>query len=103
MFLSPMGTGAALKDWRLPEYARNFDRPGVKTWVPTEDWSDCERHARNILGEEGFAGFQAKLGVEATLADRDGINRVAEQAPSYGTRIPGAQGNLFPDESPVSG
>lgn len=30
-------------------------------WEPTEDWSDCERHAHNIIGEAGWADFQREL------------------------------------------
>lgn len=33
-----------------------------------DSWAECERHARNILGEEGFAQLQAELRGEVAVA-----------------------------------
>ncbi len=50
------------RGWELPEHARRFreDRQQF-VWEATEDWSDCERHAHNIIGEAGWADFQREL------------------------------------------
>jgi hypothetical protein len=89
--------------WELPEYARTFDRPGVKSWTPTEDWSDCERHARNILGDEGFTRFMSGLSSEAEVQSSPETAHVAERAPSYGTGAFGAQRRLFSGEPTLFG
>jgi len=90
-----------LQGWELPDYARAFDRPGVKSWTPIEDWSDCERHARNILGEEGFARFMANLSSQESEQPGQPAAHVAEAPPTYGT--PGAQRRLFPGEPTLFG
>jgi hypothetical protein len=84
--------------WELPAYARTFDHPGVKSWTPTEDWSDCERHARNILGEEGFTRFMANLSGQQSERPAQPAAHVAEPSPTYGTGTPGAQRRLFPGD-----
>jgi hypothetical protein len=91
------------RGWELPEYARNFDRPGVKAWTPTEDWSDCERHARNILGEEGFTHFMANLSGREPEQLAQPSPHLAEPSPTYGSGIPGAQRRLFPGEPTLLG
>ena len=87
--------------WELPDYARTFDRPGVKSWTPTEDWSDCERHARNVLGEDGFTRFMANLTDQESEQPAQTATYVAEPLPTYGT--PGAQRRLFPGEPTLFG
>jgi hypothetical protein len=86
--------------WGLPEYARAFDRPGVKSWTPTEDWSDCKRHARNILGEDGFTRFMASLSGQESEQTAKPAAHVAEPSPAYG---PGAQRRLFPGDPTLFG
>jgi hypothetical protein len=83
------------RGWHLLDYARTFDRPGVKSWTRTEDWSDCERHARNILGEEGFTRFMANLSGQESEQPAQSVAHVAEPSPTYGTGTPGAQRRLF--------
>jgi hypothetical protein len=89
--------------WELPDYARTFDRPGVKSWTPTEDWSDCERHARNILGEEGFIRFMANLSGQESEQPAQPSPHVAEPSPTYAPSTPGAQRRLFPGEPTLFG
>lgn len=89
--------------WELPEYARNFDRPGVKSWTPTEDWSDCERHARNTLGEDGFNRFMASLSGQGSEQPARPADHVAEPPAFYGTGTPAAQGRLFAGEPSLFG
>ena len=84
--------------WDLPDYARTFDRPGVKSWTPTEDWSDCERHARKILGEDGFTRFMVKVSGGEFEEEAKPVDHVSEPSPTYGTGIPGTQRRLFPGE-----
>lgn len=91
------------KDWNLPEYARNFDRPGVKSWAPTEDWSDCENHARNIVGEEGFARLQAELQRQPETPAANRASLTADSPSTCTTGSPGAQRPLFPDEPTLFG
>jgi hypothetical protein len=57
-----------------------------------ESWADCERHARNILGEEGFELLQAELRGEKPPPSASEPNRgamAAEDSPSYGKRRKG--------------
>ena len=89
--------------WELPEYARAFDRPGVKSWTPTEDWSDCERHARNVFGEEGFTRFMANLSGQESEQVAKPADHVSEPSPTYGAGIPGAQRRLFPGDPTLFG
>jgi hypothetical protein len=88
--------------WELPDYARAFDRPGVKSWTPTEDWPDCERHARNILGEDGFTRFMANLSGQEEHPSQPAPH-VAEPLPTYAPGTPGAQRRLFPGEPTLFG
>jgi hypothetical protein len=87
----------------LPDYARTFDRPGVKSWTPTEDWSDCECHARNILGEDEFTRFMARLSDGGPEQPVKPASHVAEPSPTYGVGTPGAQRRLFPGEPTLFG
>lgn len=91
------------QDWGLPNYARTFDRPGVKSWTPTEEWSDCERHARNILDEDGFTRFMAKLSGEEPGQPAQPAAHVAEPSPAYAPGTPDAQRRLFPGEPSLFG
>jgi len=91
------------RGWELPDYARTYDRPGVKTWTPTEDWPDCERHARNILGEEGFTRFMANLSGQESEQSAQPSPHVAGPSPTYTPSTPGAQRRLFPGEATLFG
>ncbi|MBX3023797.1 hypothetical protein KF840_02695 [bacterium] len=61
---------------------------------PEESWKDCEIHARNILGEAGFATLQAELRGEApeVAAEDQPTAAVAEQPAQYGLFGPGSAG-----------
>ena len=64
-----------------------------------DSWRECEIHARNILGESGFAKLQAELRGEtapATVAEPI----AAEPAAGYGK---GAQRRLFPGQQTLFG
>jgi hypothetical protein len=89
--------------WELLGNVRQFDRPGVKSWTSAEEWSDCERHARTILGEEGFARFMASLSGQETGRPAQKTVHVAEPSLTYGPGTPGAQRRLFPGEPTLSG
>ncbi len=89
--------------WQLPDYAHTFERPGVKSWTPSEDWSDCERHARNILGDEGFTRFMANISGQESEQPAQPSPHVAESPPTYAPGTPGAQRRLFPGESTLFG
>ena len=66
---------------------------------PEESWRECEIHARNILGEAGFAKLQAELrGDAAPAAVAEPI--AAESAAGYGE---GAQRRLFPGQQTLFG
>jgi hypothetical protein len=56
-----------------------------------ESWAECEMHARNILGEEGFARLQAELRGEK-LSSECAVTSVVEPSARYGV---GGQGKLF--------
>lgn len=64
-----------------------------------ESWAECERHARNILGEAGFAQLQAELRGERVGTKRAAALGVSEPGVLYGDdhRTP----RLFPDETPA--
>ena len=83
------------RSWHLPDYACGFDRPGVKSWTPTEDWPDCERHARNILGEDGFTRFMASRSDQASERTAKPAAHVAEPSPTYGPSTPAEPVNNF--------
>jgi hypothetical protein len=57
-----------------------------------ESWEECEMHARNILGEEGFARLQAELKGEKP-APLSSAPLAAEAPEPYGKS--GDQGKLF--------
>ena len=66
-----------------------------------ESWAECERHARNILGEEGFAQFKATLeGKGLQEAELDQVKNIAE--PNKEGRV-GKQQRLFPKEPDLFG
>ena len=50
-------------DWQLPPEAKALrDEQQTYTWTPTEDWDDCEQHARNIIGDgPAWKAFEAEL------------------------------------------
>jgi hypothetical protein len=62
-----------------------------------ESWAECERHARNLLGEEGFAKLQAEL-----RGDYAGVPiELGQLAVERAT--PGAQLRLVPGEPTLFG
>jgi hypothetical protein len=77
--------------WQLPPEAKTFrDARQTYTWTPTEDWSDCEQHARNIIGDGSeWKAFEVEL---------EGIRRGETGASPDGTRLPNGdtrQASLF--------
>ncbi len=64
-----------------------------------DSWAECERHARNILGDAGFAQLQAELRGEPASTKGEVSLGVSESRASYGDdhRTP----SLFPDETPA--
>jgi len=58
-----------------------------------ESWAECEMHARNILGEEGFARLKAEIKGETTSKQTDPLS-VAEPNATYNKKEQD-QGNLF--------
>ena len=76
--LKEMGLEAfCAHEWQLPSEAKAFrDARQTYTWTPTEDWSDCEQHARNIIGDAPeWTAFEAELerirrGETGTPSDR---------------------------------
>ena len=67
-----------------------------------ESWTECERHARNLLGPDGFARLQAELRGEAFVGEREPLTKVAEPSAEY-SGGPGAQRRLFPGEPTLFG
>jgi hypothetical protein len=66
-----------------------------------ESWAECERHARNILGENGFGQLLPEIDAQVcTPATVPNGREVAEAPPHY--QPSGGQGSLFgdPDRSP---
>ncbi len=61
--------GPRFYDWQLQQ-------------TPEESWRECEIHARNILGEEGFAKLQAETAAEKHAVDTP-ASQVAEAATNY--------------------
>jgi hypothetical protein len=68
-----------------------------------ESWSDCERHARNILGDEGFTRFMATLTDQESELPSQTSPHVAEPFPTYAPGTLGAQRRLFPGEPTLFG
>jgi hypothetical protein len=69
-----------------------------------ESWAECERHARNLLGPEGFARLEARLRGEPPEVGGPALLKVAEEGPApYASSTPGAQRRLFPGESTLFG
>ena len=67
--------GPRFYDWQLEQ-------------TPEESWEECERHARNILGEEGFEKLQAELRgeiVEEVVPEP--INYLREDKGKYGEQL----------------
>jgi hypothetical protein len=64
-----------------------------------ESWKECEIHARNILGEAGFAKLQRELRGEHEAEDAP-AKLVAEPAATYGK---GSQRRLFPSQRTLFG
>jgi hypothetical protein len=69
-----------------------------------ESWAECERHARNLLGPEGYARLEAELRGEPVEVREPAMLKVAEKGPTpYGSGTPGAQVRLFPGEPTLFG
>jgi hypothetical protein len=69
-----------------------------------ESWAECERHARNLLGPEGFARFEARLMSGPTEMEGPALLKVAEAGPApYASGTPGDQRRLFPGEPTLFG
>jgi hypothetical protein len=67
-----------------------------------DSWAECALHARNLLGEMGFARLQREVhGEPAVVAET--VPLAAEAAESYDTGVPGAQRRLFPGEPTLFG
>jgi hypothetical protein len=68
-----------------------------------ESWAECERHARNLLGEDAFARLAAELRGEPLRVAEPGLLKVAEepQVP-YAPEGP-AQRRLFPGDPTLFG
>lgn len=67
---------------------------------PADSWRECEIHARNILGEAGFAKLQAELATGGEAESRAGEPIAAESSATYG---PGAQPRLSPGQQTLFG
>lgn len=76
---------------------------GAESWTPEEDWFHCERHARNILGEDGFTRFMANLSGQEPEQPAQPAPHVAEPSPADAPGTPGAQRRLFPGEPTLFG
>jgi hypothetical protein len=68
---------------------------------PEESWKECEIHARNILGEAGFAKLQAELAAGAG-PERQTREPIAADSPPP-TYARGAQRRLFPGQQTLFG
>ena len=53
------------EDWQLPAEVQKVFGPRFYDWqlrgTPEESWAECEYHARQILGEEGYQQFIQEL------------------------------------------
>jgi hypothetical protein len=63
--------GPRFYDWQLEQ-------------TPEESWAECELHARNLLGEEGFERLQAELRGEVVEVAVKDVNCVKENRTDYG-------------------
>jgi hypothetical protein len=102
--------------WKLPETLRLADydmghdeRAAVSqpvaaslgaTFLPwqlemsvEESWTECERNARTLLGEEGYARLKAEFGFESDYPPATRTHAKAVEAPSVAHRT---QSTLFP-------
>jgi len=90
-----------------PQSVRERMGPRFVPWQidqPVEEsWAECERHARNILGPEGFAALQAELRGETPMPGKPPLLKVAEAPQTYGAGAAGAQRRLFPGEATLFG
>jgi hypothetical protein len=67
-----------------------------------DSWAECALHARNLLGEAGFARLQQELQGTSGIASTT-VPLAAEQAEGYHTGMSGAQRRLFPGEPTLFG
>ena len=53
------------EDWQFPEEIQKQLGPRFLDWqlkgTPEESWAECEYHAKQILGEEGFKKFMEEM------------------------------------------
>jgi len=65
--LSDLGLGHDERA-RKPQPVRSMMGPRFLDWqleqTPEESWAECERHARNLLGEAGFKKLQADIAAQ---------------------------------------
>ena len=66
--------GPRFYDWQLEQ-------------TPEESWEECERHARNILGEEGFERLQAELRGEIVEEKIEEVDCLNEENAGYGEQM----------------
>lgn len=63
------------EDWQLPEEVAARLGPRFLPWqlegTPEESWAECHRHARNILGEEGYKKFLKELEGENKTGNKE--------------------------------
>ncbi len=81
-FDTPDGVTAPVRERLGPRYL-DWQLEGT----PEESWAECERHARAILGEEGFAELQRELGRPVTYAipeEQVGVPGSSAGAPATG-------------------
>ena len=62
-----------------------------------ESWAECEQHAKNILGEDGFAKLEVELRGETAAGDQ------TDGSPASGSSGTGTQKMLFPVETDLFG
>jgi hypothetical protein len=91
---------------RQPQPVRERLGPRFLPWQlaqSVEDsWAECTPHARNLLGEMGFARLQRELRGELAIAP-EAMPLAAEEATPYNLEVPGTQRRLFPGEPTLFG
>jgi len=79
------------EDWQFPPEIAAQLGPRFYDWqltgTPEESWAECEYHARQILGEEGFRKFMAEL-------EGEKVTEAREEQAKYG-KYNSSQSELF--------
>jgi hypothetical protein len=103
--LSDLGLGHDERA-RQPKPVRERLGPRFLPWQleqSVEDsWAECALHARNLLGEMGFARLQRDLRRELAVAP-EAMPLAAEEATPYNLEVSGAQRRLFPGKPTLFG